>query len=461
MAWEWLQEPVTVAEPCGPDLEKSDDPDFIDYYFEAEGRLPDRYFTPGVPNLLGGSEDQLFDPRSVLLRRETESITGLLQRSRDLRLLSLLARFQILAARPADFAETLEAVADLLALRGDLVHPQIQTTTSERRGALDALAEQTTVIMPLVHLPFLNNADISYRSFLVADGAAEPRMSEAEQTATTGDIVSTLKNAANVAPLTALHTALSRAAQAYARIITLSRGHPSHPFTPDFSAVFATIADLQKLIAEALPNLAPWSAADTAPEPTATDEDVPPPSSDEPAQLLQPASLPQAGSVHIASHAQASAVIGAAEGYLALNEPSSLSLLLVTQARLLVGKSLVEAIELLRPHEAERAALNLGRGLGFSLDMSRLRMLAQSAPQTRVEGADRGTGDSGSLGETKSVVIADRGQLASNLRGVEEFYMRNEPASPVPVLLGSARTMLTKTFDAILGELLPQTPEQV
>ncbi|MDN3713666.1 hypothetical protein QWZ10_21415 [Paracoccus cavernae] len=51
MAWEWLQEPVTVAEPCGHDLEKSDDPDFIDYYFEAEGRLPDRYFTPGVPNL--------------------------------------------------------------------------------------------------------------------------------------------------------------------------------------------------------------------------------------------------------------------------------------------------------------------------------------------------------------------------------------------------------------------------
>ena len=83
MAWDWLKQPVTETEPCGPDLEKSDDPDFLDYYFEAESRLPERYFTPGVPNLLGGSEDQLFDPRTVLLRGETEAITGLLQRSRD------------------------------------------------------------------------------------------------------------------------------------------------------------------------------------------------------------------------------------------------------------------------------------------------------------------------------------------------------------------------------------------
>ncbi len=457
MAWDWLKQPVTETEPCGPDLEKSDDPDFLDYYFEAESRLPERYFTPGVPNLLGGSEDQLFDPRTVLLRGETEAITGLLQRSRDLRLLSLLARFQILAARPADFADTLEAAADLLEAQGDLVHPQVLVSASERRGALDALAEQTTVVMPLIHLPFLSNADISYRSFLVADGATEPRASEAESTATTGDIVSTLKNAANVAPLTALHAALSRAAQAYSRIVTLSRKQSSHPFTPDFSAVLATIADLQGLIAEALPTLAPWTNS-ASPEQELPEAELEPAATlDTPAP--QPAHLPQAGAVHIASHGQARAVISAAETYLAQNEPSSLSLLLVTQARLLVGKSLVEAIELLRPHEAERAALNLGRGLGFSLDMSRLRLLAQSSPQLRTEGGD--DGDSHSPRETKSVVISDRGQLASNLRGVEEFYMRNEPASPVPVLLGSARTMLTKTFDAILSELLPQTPEQV
>lgn len=460
MAWEWLQEPVTEAEPCGPDLEQTDDPDFLDYYFEAESRLPERYFTPGVPNLLGGSEDQIFDPRSVQLRREGEQITLLLQRSRDLRLLGLLARFQILAARPAEFAETLEAVADLLALRGDQLHPQIHVSTSERRGALDALVEQTTVIMPLVHLPFLSNADITYRSYLVAAGSVEPRDSEAENTATTSDIVATLRNAANVAPLTALHHALSRAAQAYSRIVALSRSHTTHAFTPDFSAAFAAIADLQGLIAEAVPALAPWSAADAAEPAAAPFAEVVEDAAAEDGLAPQPAPLPQTGGIHIANHAQARAVIVAAETYLAQNEPSSLSLLLVTQARLLVGKSLVEAIELLRPHEAERASVNLGRGLGFSLDMSRLRQLAQAVPQGAGTGAVEAGSDSHSLGETKSVAIADRSQLASNLRGVEEFYIRSEPASPVPVLLGSARTMLTKTFDAILSELLPQNPEQ-
>lgn len=58
-----LLEPVSPESPCGPDLERRDDPEFIDYYFEAESRLPERYFTPGLAE--DGREDRLFDPRSV------------------------------------------------------------------------------------------------------------------------------------------------------------------------------------------------------------------------------------------------------------------------------------------------------------------------------------------------------------------------------------------------------------
>ena len=450
MALDWLQDPVSDDAPCGPDLEKSDDPEFVDYYFEAEGRLPDRYFSPGVPNLQGGTEDHVFDPRSVLLRRETEAITALLRRSRDLRLLSLLARFQILAARPADFAATLEAIADLLQARLVDVHPQMQGSVAERRGALDALAEQTTVVMPLVHLPLLSNADVSYRSYLVANGTVQPRASEAESTATPGDIISLLKNPGNAVALTLLHGALTRAALSMRRIFGLCRGS-AQPFTPDFSAVEDAISDLQGLIHEALPDLRPWH--ETAPaDPSAPLEDVNNHADHEDVSPIA-APLPQSGVVHIGDHAQARAVISAAENYLARHEPSSLSLLLVTQARLLVGKSLVDAIELLRPQEAETALLNLGTGLGFSLDMARLRLLAQSGPAL--------PSDSGDAAETKPVAITDRGLLASNLRGVEEFYLRHEPASPVPVLLGGARRMLTKTFDAILSELMPQKPVQI
>ena len=51
-----LLDPVSPESPCGPDLERQDDPDFLDYYFEAESRLPERYFTPGLnPDGLQGA----------------------------------------------------------------------------------------------------------------------------------------------------------------------------------------------------------------------------------------------------------------------------------------------------------------------------------------------------------------------------------------------------------------------
>ncbi|AGT11491.1 type VI secretion system ImpA family N-terminal domain-containing protein [Paracoccus aminophilus] len=454
MALDWLLDPVTEEAPCGPDLERSDDGEFLDYYFEAEGRLPERYFTPGAPNLLGGTEDLVFDPRSVQLKREVGAITALLQRSRDLRLLSLLARFQILAARPADFATTLEAMAELMAARLNEVHPQLDEGVSERRGALDALAEQTTVVMPLVYLPLLSHADVSYRRYLVASGEVVPRGAEAESEATTADLISLLKNPSNAPALSQLFAELTRAALALRRIAGLCMTNGHRAFTPDFTPALDTISDLQRLIREAVPGLTPWSeTADAALPEVAAPIEAATAAPEDSAPVAVVAPIPTAGAVQIANHAEARATIEAAETYLAAFEPSSLSLLLVTQARLLVGKSIVEAIELLRPQQAELASFNLGSGLGFSLDMGRLRMLAQSVPGNQ--------GDSPAAAETKPAAIRDRGELAASLRGVEDFYLRNEPASPVPVLLGGARTMLTKTFDAILSELLPSEAQQV
>lgn len=97
MKFEWLTDPTEDAPPTGPDLEAQDDDDFIGYYYEAEGRLPERYFTPGLAP--DGSEDRLFDPRSISFAREAGQIADLLRRSRDLRLTSLLARFAVLSGR--------------------------------------------------------------------------------------------------------------------------------------------------------------------------------------------------------------------------------------------------------------------------------------------------------------------------------------------------------------------------
>ena len=55
--------PVSPDAPCGDDLLASDDPDFIDYYFNVEDRLPTSYF-----NMARGT---LFDTKSVDLKGET------------------------------------------------------------------------------------------------------------------------------------------------------------------------------------------------------------------------------------------------------------------------------------------------------------------------------------------------------------------------------------------------------
>ena len=57
MKVEELLKPISADAPCGEDLLAVDDPDFVDYYFNVEERLPTSYF-----NVLRGT---LFDPKSV------------------------------------------------------------------------------------------------------------------------------------------------------------------------------------------------------------------------------------------------------------------------------------------------------------------------------------------------------------------------------------------------------------
>lgn len=449
MALDWLLDPVTAEAPCGPDLEKNEDEAFLDYYFEAEARLPERYFTPGVPGVLGGAEDRLFDPKSVHLRRETEELTRLLQRSRDLRLLALLARFQILAGRVGDFATSIEAIAALIEARKAEVHPQVDQGTSERRGALDALAEPSTVVMPLMHLPLAPRSSYSYRTYLVATGAATPRQSE-DNVPEVNEILAALRNPAELPAVRAQHDDLTRAALGLRRITAACMANGAASFTPNFGATLDIISELQRVVIEANPDWRGWKdqapaqqIAETAPISEAE------PSGDAP---IVAAPLIESRAHHIADHAMALSVIQSAERYLAQFEPSSLSLLLVAQANQLFGKSIVDALELLMPEDAPKAELTLGKDIGFTIDMARMRQLSQAV-------SNRG-GDSIDATQTKPVVIKDRNELADYLRGVEEFYLRKEPASPIPVLLGGARNLLTKTFHAIVSEIISSKPVQ-
>lgn len=440
MALDNLLEPVSPDQPCGPDLEREDDAGFLDYYYEAESRLPERYFTPGSPD--DGREDRLFDPRQIDLRAEKAAIAPLLARSRDLRLVSLLARFQILAGKLAEFASSLEDMAALLGQWPDQLHPRMIRSPGDRRAAIEALNSQPAVVMPLLHLPLLPGSDVTLRRYLVASGKVTPRLSE--QDMPDADILAALRNGADQRQLAATNEHLNRAADALFRIRRLAQSHPESGFSPDLDAVRGAIADMQAMIAAARPELRPWSEKPDAalaaglPDPQGLVAPTTPP--------LPAAAAPQGPPIR--DRATAAAALDGLQSWLAQHEPSSPALLLVEQARQLVGASLVDAMEALMPGRAGDAVLDIGHGSGFSLPMERLRSLTRTVSQAAP--ADQGR-------PARLPPITSRDQIAPGLSAVENYFASHEPASPIPLLLLKARDMLGKGFDAIMAELLVQT----
>lgn len=429
-----LLEPLAVDPPCGPDLEAQEDDAFLDYYYEAESRLPERYFIPG--NAGDRREDRVFDPRSVDLGAETAAIRALLARSRDLRLLSLLARFQILAGRLEDFTATVEDMAAALAQWPAELNPQ----GSARRAALEALNAQATAVMPLMHVSVVPNGDVTLRRYLVVTGKASPR--ESEQDLAGSDFLGALRADANQRAVGQTHQRLTRLLDALHRIAALAAGQGYHP---DLAALRGAASDMQAMIAAARPELQPWQAA-ALPEPA-------PERVADPVAGLADAPMPlpvaPAGDRPVPDRAAAEAALDAAQGWLAAHEPSSPALMLVAQARALVGRPLVEALEMLMPAQAAGAVLRIGQGTPFALPMERLKALTQAGLQDRPQAA---------AAAASPPPISRRADLVATLQGVEGYFASNEPASPVPLLLAKARDMLHKRFDAIVAELLAQEP---
>lgn len=440
MAKEDLLKPVSEDQPVGPDLEAIDDDAFVEYYYEAESRLPERYFIPG--SVGDGREDRLFDPRSIDLRAEQSAIDALLQRSRDLRLISLLARFQILAGRLPEFVDSLEAMAGMLAQWPQQIIPPLSGGTAERRSAIEALNSQPAVVAPLMHLALLPNADVSLRRYLVASGNAEPRLSEDGLAGS--DQTEPLRSDANLRHVRVTQDLLTRAADALFRIQRVSLEKDGGAFNADLNSVRGVIADIQAMISTARPDVRGWSESNVpAPPP---EIELPPVEtvSDSGAEVPAAAAATAVPPRGVANRATAAVALDVAQAWLALNEPSSPALILVAQARQLVGAPLVEAIQVLMPDRANNAVLNIGQGSGFALDMNKLRELTKSGLENN------------QVAESQTIQpkpILQRSDLIAQLIGVEGYFTTQEPASPVPLLLAKARNMLDKRFDAIMAEL--------
>lgn len=432
MAITWLTTAVAEDQPCGPDLLEADDEAFVAYYFEAESSLPERYFTAAARTASDTFQPgTLFDPKTVEHAREREAVLALLKRSRDLRLLSLMARQQALAQRIDALADALAGMADLLETWPAEVHPR---APSDRRGALEELASTATMLAPLQYMPLAGAAEVSLRRMLVATKQAEPRAGEVGVTESGLTSALAAPQASAVVDKTA--AALDVIANALTRIKSAClRGE--RPFTLAIDPVQGAVAAMRRMIWTARPDLAPATAAE---EPAAADQ----PQADALPVVAPVRATGPARSVTSAGEARAA--LRAIEMFFLRLEPSSAALLLVTQARLLVGKPLIEAIETLMPADAPNTRIDFGAETGFAMPMDRLRLLA---------GELQALAPAAPAPDPAPPEIADRSEVAGWLTGVDAYFRTREPASPVPLLIARARSYLDKDFGSLIAEILP------
>ena len=426
---------VPVADneqPCGPDLELLGDADYLNFFAQVEGVLPGSFF-----DVLDGTP---FDPASVRIDDQLVAIKPLIQRTRDIRLLIIQARLQILNRDLAGFAASLAAVAYWLDEYWDQVHP-----ASEAAARINAIAtlDIPTVTFALQYAPLFEAprlGTITYRSQLIATGEAKPRAGEqqldaapileARATTRTEMLGAVRKNVATV------KSAIDRIRNAFV-----------------MHRAAAGLDDLSQLVGKIQAFIDPVEATKAS---AAEAEDA------IAAGMVGPGPR---------SCGEARDALAAIADYYSRHEPSSPTLPLVRQAHQLIGKSFIEVIRVLVPSHVEKAAFQIGGDRIFDLPIERLPNLVSDFAPSHSDFArpDNAAASINSEGEGTSEIspppidvtpnriqVRSRAQAIALLDQVQHYFRLSEPSSPVPMLCERARAFAERDFMAVLREVLPK-----
>lgn len=460
MGLNWILEPLDGDDICGPDLDETEDETYLDYYDFAQNRLPLEYVTTEIKSSKQKgrdtyeNKDQCFDPNSIGIASENKAIDGLLKRSRDLRLLVLKAKWECLAGRIEKAAEVVVCIADLLEAHGDHVHPAVPQESAARKDALNGLSDSHTIVWPLRFAGLVGTSEVTLRKLKLAQGDAKPWSFESE--ITLDSLQASLGQPSQRKKVDAAHTAVVTMANALERIKATCNAQEHMPFTPNFGELPGVLADISAAITDARPDLRGAEIdIQSGPRTTQPDDGTPTGAGQTNQNESGAFATPQSAAMErpansIESHKQASNALKACEVYFHTNEPSSASVLLITQARLLIGRPLIETLETLLPEVASKTIVEFGPQVGFQLNIDRLRSLTSEASSV-IELAK--TDDSP---DQEPVKITSSAEAALTIREVERFFIQKEKSSAVPVLLKRARSYLDKDFQALVDELLPQ-----
>jgi type VI secretion system protein ImpA len=423
--FSFLDEPVSDSAPCGVDVDE--DAAIQSYFMILEGSLPSSYL---------GFDRKSFDDQAIIAELTTH-----LKKSRDVRLLVMAIKTFALAENLPGFFESLARLTTLLETRWDDAHPRGSNDNFALRGAyVQSLEDRVTLLLPLQAAELIKDkrlGALSYRSFMLAQNPAGARAGETAHD--DGTVTDAFMRFDPLADIVALRDQSKVAKENFSKLRTLFIEKVSYEAAPQFEFVpnflSELIVKLDKFIADRAPAELP--AADAGTESgdagtTAAGEGTSP-------TAAGPATDP-------VSVRDASAALQAVLSYYTAHEPSSPAKLLVRQAHQLVGKSFVEAMQVLAPDLLESTRIDIAGDMPFSLNFAQLQALAAS---------EQGQDDS-EPPPAREYKVTSRNEASETIKAVERFYRRFEPSSPIPLLLDRARKFVARDFASLLAEMAKQ-----
>jgi type VI secretion system protein ImpA len=448
-----LTQPVSAEEPCGPDLE--DDLDFMNATARLEVALPASYFRRD-----DDGRQLAFDRTSIEFPAAFAELGALLGRSRDLRLFVLAGKLTILNRDVAGFSACLSAMADLLGSHWEEMHPRaMDGDYVMREVALQGLDELATVVLPLQHAPLFVSRRIGpfmFRSQLVASG--ETRLVEGEQHPDAGTIQAALGEA-DADDLVAVLGQVNAARDALARLRTiwLEKVGVDHPL--GFPRLAALLDQIAAFLDAAVARRVPGHQA-AGPEPEAA------------GAQRSAANTTSFGPGGVSSILHVKDTLNACLGYFRSVEPSSPAVLLIGQAQQLIGKSLIEVIQIMFPDQVDKAVFEIGDQRRFRLPLERLPAPdddeaqnaydAEADADESYDGSDDGEEASDeaervveAASASPAIVIASRADAVGAMKAVAAFYRQAEPSHPTPLLMDKACALAQHDFMSLLGTILP------
>lgn len=436
-----LLSPAASEPPCGPDLDLAGDNDYFNYTIPAESRLPERFIEPDT--------GKIFDRNTIDLEKESASIRALLERSRDIRLFVLQGQFCALAGDFAGLVDCVSVIEGLLSQYWNDVHPAAADgDLTARKAALEGLADRVKIIAPLTYLPIVKDRSAGAISWRLQQVAARPELARpSEKRMDAALLRSAFAEPMNRPEIEAFYDLASTCLGHLKSINLQFLINDAGDFTPATEGVCGLLGDIVSFVGGFIQR--------PGAEPASNDVSAAAESSGSTALqagVSAPASVAAAGApttaAPVGSQAEAKAALSAVETYFTQCEPSSPALLLVHQARLLIGAPIVEALAALAPGRVESATLVIDKTSGFVLDMPKMRQLSEPTAKGEAEGQD--------CRSAELIVIRTRREALGLMLGVERFLADTEPSSPVPLLLARAREFMEKSFAAIIVEMFGQ-----